>query len=65
MLKFSDWVAAQESTAFTRMRNDAALGLKPPIPDAMIHSHDTARPWQVPKLKGKGNKKHHKKKHKK
>jgi hypothetical protein len=43
MISFNDWVAAQmkESSPFTRLRQDAALGLKPPIPDASIHSHGT------------------------
>ena len=63
MISFNDWVAAQvESSAFTRLRQDAANGLKPPIPDASIHSRSTASPWQVPKLKGKDKKKHKKKK---
>lgn len=65
MISFNDWVAAQESSAFTRLRHDAALGLKPPIPDASINSHSSAPPWQVPKLKGKGKKKKHKHKKKK
>lgn len=60
MISFTDWVAAQESSAFTRLRQDAALGLKPPIPDASLHSRSTAAPWQVPKKKKK--KKHKKKK---
>jgi hypothetical protein len=49
MINFTDWVAAQESSAFTRLRRDAALGLKPPIPDASMHSHSTAPAWMVPK----------------
>jgi hypothetical protein len=58
MMSFRDWVAVQqESSPFTRLRRDAALGLKPPIPDASMHSHSTAAPWQV--------KKKHKKKKKK
>jgi hypothetical protein len=52
----------KESTAFTRKRQDVANHLKPPIPDAEIHSHNTAPPWQVPKLKGQGKKKKKKKK---
>lgn len=67
MMTFSDWVAAQikESSPFTRLRWDAALGLKPPIPDASIHSHSTAIPWQVPKLKKKKRKRKKKSKSKK
>lgn len=45
MKKFSDWLKVKESTAFTRSRNQAALGLGPSIPDAEINSHDTAKPW--------------------
>lgn len=63
-IKFSDWVIARESSASTRLRNASALGLMPPIPDASIHSHSTASPWQVEKLKGKGKKKKSKKKKK-
>ena len=62
MKSFKDWLIAKESSASTRLRWDAALGLKPPIPDAAIHSHSTAAPWQVEKLKGKGVKKKAKKK---
>lgn len=62
MISFRDWIIARESSASTRLRWDAALGLKPPIPDSAIHSHSTALPWQVEKLKGKGVRK--KKKHK-
>jgi hypothetical protein len=59
MISFSDWVSlhVKESSAQTRLRYDAALGLKPPIPDASIHSHNTATPWQIPKLKKKRKKK--------
>ncbi len=59
---FKDWVVAKESSAATRLRWDAALGLKPPIPDASIHSHSTAVPWQVDKLSKKKKKKKKKKK---
>lgn len=45
MKTFRDWVKVKESTAFTRSRNQAALGLGPSIPNAAINSHDTARPW--------------------
>ena len=62
MISFKDWILSRESSASTRLRWDAALGLKPPIPDASIHSHSTALPWQVEKLKGKGKKKRRKKK---
>ena len=57
MISFKDWLITKEANASTRLRWDAALGLKPPIPDAAIHSHSTAAPWQVERLKGKGVKK--------
>lgn len=64
MISFKDWIIARESSPATRLRWDAALGLKPPIPDASIHSHSTALPWQVEKLKGKGIKKKRRKRRK-
>lgn len=65
MISFKDWIIAKESSASTRLRWDAAMGLKPPIPDASIHSHSTAPAWQVEKLKGKGLKKRKKRRKKK
>lgn len=62
MISFKDWIITRESSASTRLRWDAAMSLKPPIPDASIHSHSTALPWQVEKLKGKGKKKRKRKK---
>jgi hypothetical protein len=56
-INFADWVLARESSAFTRMRNAAALGLMPPIPDASINSRSTATPFEQKALKGKGLKK--------
>lgn len=56
-IKFSDWVLARESSSFTRLRNAAALGLMPPIPDASINSRSTATPFEQKSLKGKGKKK--------
>lgn len=60
MKTFHDWLKVKESTAFTRSRNAAALGIGPSIPDAEINSHDTARPW-VSKAIQKRNKKKKKK----
>ena len=67
LLGFRDWLNAQESSPFTRLRWNAALGLMPPIPLAGIHSHGTALTWQVDRLSGddKKHKKHRKKKRKK
>ena len=64
MIKFSDWLlTAKESSPFTRLRWNAAMGLAPPIPDASINSHSTAAPWMVEKLTIKKKKKSKKKKH--
>lgn len=62
MISFKEWLAKESSPA-TRLRWDAALGLKPPIPAASIHSHSTALPWQVEKLTTLTT--HHRKKKKK
>jgi hypothetical protein len=62
MISFKDWIIAKESSAATRLRWDAALGLKPPIPPASVHSHSTGLHWQVEKLKGKAKKKRKKRK---
>jgi len=62
MIKFSDWlITAKESSPFTRLRWNAAMGLAPPIPDASIHSRSTATPWMVEKLTKKKKKKKKKK----
>lgn len=61
LVKFSDWVIAKESSAFTRLRHAAALGLMPPIPDASIHSRSTASSFEVDSLKNKSRKKKSKK----
>lgn len=65
IIKFSDWIVARESSSFTRLRNAAALGLMPPIPDASINSRSTASPFEQKALRGKGNKKKSRKKRKK
>jgi hypothetical protein len=64
-IKFSDWLLARESSAFTRLRHAAALGLMPPIPDASINSRSTATPFEQKALKGSGSKKRRRKKSKK
>lgn len=61
MIKFKDWLAIRESSAFTRLRQQAALGLAPPIPAASLHSRSTASPFQVSKLSKKKRKKRKKK----
>jgi len=72
LLGFRDWLQTQESSPFTRLRWNAALGLMPPIPAAGVNAHSTAVFWQVDKLAGddkpkkhKKHKTHRKKKHKK
>lgn len=60
-VSFKDWVLTKESSAATRLRRDAALGLKPPIPDAMIHSRSTASPFEVEQIQKKNKKKRKKK----
>jgi hypothetical protein len=62
MIRFKEWLLAKESSPATRLRWDAALGLKPPIPAASLHSHSTALPWQVERLAGKKKRKKKKKK---
>lgn len=56
-ISFKDWVLTKESSAATRLRRDAALGLKPPIPDAMLHSRSTASPFEVEQIQKKNKKK--------
>lgn len=57
LVNFKNWLGQQESSAFTRLRRDAALGLKPPIPAASVHSRSTGHPFEVVKLAKKGSKK--------
>ncbi len=63
---FEEWRAQQqESSAFTRLRRSAALGLMPKIAPASVHSRSTAHPFEVQVLKltkGKPEKKKAKKK---
>lgn len=62
MIKFADWIKIKESSAATRIKTQAALGLAPPVAD--IFSRSTPPPWQVERLT-KALKKSHKKKKKK
>jgi hypothetical protein len=64
MKTFKDWVDAKESSAFTRLRQNAALGLAPPIPQASLHSRSTATPFQAEKILKKKKKKKRKSKKK-
>ena len=65
MISFKDWVLTRESSAFTRLRQNAALGLAPPIPQASLHSRSTATPFQVEKISKRRPKKKKKKSRKK
>lgn len=57
MISFKDWIITRESSAFTRTRQAAALGIGPPIPDASMHSRSTASPWMIKKKKRRKKKK--------
>jgi hypothetical protein len=57
MIRFRDWLAANESSPFTRSRAQAALGLGPDIPLASLNSRSTAPPWIHDKLTKKKKKK--------
>lgn len=64
LISIYDWIQQQdESSPWTRLRHDAALGLKPKPPAASVHSRSTGSPFEVCKLakdrkgKSKNNKK--------
>lgn len=61
---FKEFMAQRESSAFTRTRKQALLGLGPDIPDASLHSRSTAPPGLVDyaEKRKKGKKKKKKKK---
>lgn len=63
-ISFKNWIIAKESSASTRLRRNAALGLMPPIPDAMLHSRSTASPFEVEQITKKNKKKRKTKKKK-
>jgi hypothetical protein len=69
MMNFKDWLIAKESSASTRARNAAALGLMPLAVVGSINGRSTASPFELESItkKNKSNKKkkHKKKKHKK
>ena len=46
LLTFKDWMIQQESSPSTRLRRDAALGLKPIAGMGSINGHSTALPWE-------------------
>ena len=51
LTSFKDWMSVRESSPITRLKWDAALGLKPPIAPASVNSKATGLPWQVERLK--------------
>jgi hypothetical protein len=56
LIKYHDWLQQQqESSPQTRLRQDAALGLKPW--QGSLHGKSTASPFQVSKLGCKKRKK--------
>ena len=60
MIKFHDWLKVRESSASTRNKRDAALGLQP-MYSADVFGHGTPPAWQairlIKKLKKKKKKK--------
>ena len=57
MLKFKEWLAVREANAHTRLRRDAALGLKPITGLGSINGTSSALPWEVEKIEKKIKKK--------
>lgn len=58
LLSYKEWkLLAKESSAFTRSREAAALGLGPKIPAASVNSRSTGSPFQVYKIAGDDAKK--------
>jgi hypothetical protein len=64
MQSFHDWLKVKESSASTRNKWNAALGLQP-MYSADVYGHSTPRPWIAEKLVNKLKKKKKKKKKKK
>lgn len=64
MQTFFDWLKSNESSASTRNKWNAALGLQP-MYSADVFGHSTPRPWIAEKLTKKLKKKSKKKKSKK
>lgn len=65
MITFKDWLIARESSASTRARHAAALGLMPMAVVGSIHGRSTASPFEVKSLTSKKKKKKKKRKKKK
>ncbi len=61
--KFSEWLRIRETSPSTRLRHDAARGLRPPMAD--YNSHSTPTPWEGEQLEKKFKKSQKHKKPKK
>ncbi len=48
LIRFQDWIIAKESSAATRSKNAAALGLGPDV--ASVFGHSTPPAWQTERL---------------
>ena len=65
MNTFRDWLIARESSASTRARHAAALGLMPLAVVGSVHGRSTASPFELESLTKKKKKKKKRKKRKK
>ncbi len=65
MNTFRDWLIARESSASTRARHAAALGLMPLAVVGSVHGRSTASPFELESLTKKKKKKRKKRKKKK
>jgi hypothetical protein len=61
LITFTDWIIARESSASTRARHDAALGLKPLAVIGSLHGRSTASPFETKSIEKKAKKKPKKK----
>lgn len=55
---FSEWLRLRETSAVTRLKHDAARGLRPPMAD--YNSRSTPTPWEGEQLEKKFKKSHKK-----
>ena len=61
MITFKDWLITKESSASTRARHAAALGLMPLAVVGSVHGRSTASPFELESLTKKKKKKKKKK----
>lgn len=64
MNTFRDWLIARESSASTRARHAAALGLMPLAVVGSVHGRSTASPFELESLTKKKKKRKKRKKKK-